>query len=270
MRLLIFLLSASVCFGQLTMQQMQPFFNGSQSAPQTPCQIALGTGFPTNITGYPAYGWWVSGCYSTNAGVATLHDYSELGLDLTMVAAGLSPIGGSGSWNGFKDVLFGTPNVNTLTNKTATIWIPAGNLAEFWCVMAFTNVAGQLWLFHDVSATGTGLAAENDRFSGAKMSLVNNANATEVFAGGTNKYMVFNFVYTSGANATIYTNNVQGVNVNIGGNDTMTSFRLGGGPSGNNPLIFSFLEGGWFRTNLTAAGRLALYQYCTNKYALPP
>jgi len=57
MRLLIFLLSASACFGQLTMQHMQPFFNGSSLASRWwPTQANNGLVFWGELT--PLDGTW--------------------------------------------------------------------------------------------------------------------------------------------------------------------------------------------------------------------
>lgn len=270
MKWILTLFFASTCFGQLTTQSMQPFFHGTSST-LTPCQVALGSGFPTNIAGYPAYGWWVAGCYFTNgSSVAVLTDYSLNNLDLTNATVGNSPTAQPNVFNGFSGVWMGqTAGTHTLVNTFGT-WIPSGNLAEFWCVMSYTNSSNVgTWLFHDVSGNNTGLQVEHFRGASPNLSMNNGATAADAIGPLTNRYALFNFVFTQGANTTIFTNDVQGVNVNIG-SGPLASFRLAGGLNANSPMNFSFLEGGWYRTNLTAAGRLALYQYVTNKYVQIP
>lgn len=266
MKFLALLLTCLPCFAQF------PYSGVTWTAPNsalTPCQLAIGTGFPTNIAGYPAYTWWIAQCgYATNAGTATLTDFSGNGLNLTQGTLGNAPHAQSSIWGGFDGVLFGTPAPGTLANNTG-FSIPSGNKCEFWCVMSYTNISGSDWLFHDVSAGNTGLAVAKDQLAATKWDMITDVTFNVVSATSTNKYIVYNFVFTQGANTTMYTNNVAGVNVN-NGSGGLTSFRLAGGLNANNPMIFSFLEGGWFRTNLTTVGRSNLFYYCTNKYSLLP
>lgn len=266
MKWLFLLCSCLTCFAQF------PYSGTTWKGPATaltPCQLAIGTGYPTNITGYPAYTWWISQCgYTTNAGTATLTDFSANALHLTQATLGNAPIGQSSVWGGFDGVLFGSTTPGSLINNTG-FSIPAGNQCEFWCIMSYTNIAGKDRLFHNVSANNVQLWVTKEWSSGNPLTMLADVTSVDVLKPCTNKYVIFDFVFTQGANATAYTNNVQGASGNIG-SSSLDSFRLCGGINGNNGLVFSFLEGGWFRTNLTTLVRSNLFYYGTNKYSLPP
>jgi len=243
MRLLIFLLSASACFGQLTMQQMQPFFTGAGASPPfTPRSIP-------NLT----Y-WWVH----TNTVVGnTIQIWPDL-------------IAGNNAFN--------TSLANSPTNAVIGMRFQAGHYLHVtnWNTLS-TNGAFFIICRFENNATQRTFFTGRDNINGAQN--YSGVNGSQHWINGSGDYTA-NALATATSQLLVYAAQSGGVNYT---NGVSTTFGLPGGfSSGKIPYavtnmgddsVFSgggglyIMELGWYpATTLTATDVYNLSNYWKTFY----
>ena len=249
MRLLIFLLSANACFGQLTMQQMQPFFNGNTST---------SVPGPNSIPGLAL--WWVSSDLPVNPKVSVWTDRIQ-GKLWTNNNTGKQPT------NSLTGVYF-DGSTTVLTND--------GSFKLFSGVHSYTIYAVVKCVQDGNGATQRAFFSQPNNTATAGLGVywfnhlcVNITGGTTYFVGITNNYQDFIF-QSSNVGNTWRTNNVvtaNGSQLQSGADFTM--FNLGQNPSVANGWFY-LAEIGLYTNDLTAGQMTTLHTYATNTYSYAP
>lgn len=279
-RLALILFLALPAFGQFKAfyASDQPFLGnavavGGVTPPST--NGFVDTYYPTNITGYPANGWWVAnnanadGCTNTTGQVTNWLDYSGSGYHLTNNGAIATPYLSNNWLNGRSIIAY--PGVATYcvlrnlgyTNDTAA-WGGGGGM-EFVCL-----VYGD-W----EDATGTDIISSGNETSPFRRQATTGAYQFSVFTSGgafpTNKWVVADMVILANTGRCYgYTNGVL-IDNSPAGAATYNGIAIGGrGSDGHITGRIRIAEIVSYHTNLTDAIRSNLFNYMTNKYFLKP
>jgi len=227
--------------------------------------------FPTNLPGgFAASGWWEPsrGAYVTNGGIATLPNLTSIGTayDLTNSAGSTSPIREPSQLNGLATVYFAGATVrlscDRWTNSSAF-----GSGYEAFIVMSHTNTSSGTFFGGLVGSPGT-----NWDFAVASSLLAvrqNSSIASTILL--TNRYAVFDVVFSNATASVIYTNNVIGKPGNSGVSTNAYGLRVGADFQPANGLRFSLAALVTFTNQiLTASARSNMFFYFTNRFNLSP
>lgn len=241
-----------------------PYYAGGVNLGQPPC--VGGNGYPTNILGYPAYGWYIAcGGYGTNAGIATWTNLtSTAGLNLT---------------NAYSDGAVQGPTLNGLGTLSFEVGSDAANQSlqnngysvasssefEVFMVAAITNGSSRAFWADAGQASFDGMTAGIGLVTGTKFQLYAASAGVNVCDPLTNTWAVFDFVMTGGASSTIYTNNVQGLSGNPGTAGLPHGFEIAPHLQGATMAVAELLT---YRTNLTTALRSNVWWTLKTRYGL--
>ncbi len=198
-----------------------------------------------------------TGGYVTNGGVATLVNFASTGAahNLTNSVAGLSPTLRTGL-NGLSALAF--PSTIYMISD---LYHTTTGTQEVFLVWACTNTGATFGL-----SSYTAPASNHGVLVGGGLIQMKQAGTTATLASPApeNKFYVLDMVFT-GANSTGYTNGVQGSPT-----FNLTSTNMSGIILGNIHAISVLSMFSWTNRVLTAAERLAAWQYCTNRFGAMP
>ncbi len=252
----LLMLSAFPALGQLTLQQIQPFFNGSGAA------AVVGT--PPNQIVNARFWWHWSDAGATNANVVSWTDRIG-GLILTNQATTKQPTN-SALGVGFNGSTY-------LTNTSPfQILVGTGRTGSVWVVCSLVTSAGALGgVTCDNTSGGGGLfESSGNQFkwfgaggSGTVCDFVSGANIRDFALLITN---------TVSGQMLFYTNNVFINTPGIGAGDTTNPQRwVGCSETGSDTAVnfakMKLLDLAYFYGKLTAADLTGLHTWATNQYS---
>ena len=259
MRLLIFLLSASACFGQLTVQQMEPFFKGAG----VPSVF-----YPTNLPGVWIR-WWVASDNPTNITITNWVDRvvaaqltNTLALSPTNSALGMGFNGST--YLQWKDILT-TDNNSSVTNVVFLIMQPITPSTDFSGVYGIRDVAQY--------STGRGLMT---RTTGAYQwnDGVFQADICKFTSGSYQDMAIVGPEATSTTSMLFYTNGILGFSAANAGWLTSRPHNVVGHNSNNNGNYKGLIQEMLVGTNIPIAQVTMvvsnLHWYATNTYHFTP
>lgn len=253
-QLKIYLLVLLTGFSCLAITPYLPFF-GSNAPEFNPNSLS-------------AFGWWEpSRGYVTNAdGFAILPNLSSFGTnwDLTSLSttANTFPVRQVARLNG-QDTI-GFHGVSAMFNSIYG-WVPV-RTQEVFFVASMTNASTSRSIL--VAWSLTNMYQWLQIFSPPRYQMkVGSASALAVSEQQTNKYVIFDLVFKI-TGTTIYTNGIQGLSINQTATNAsgiglavFSTFTNG---------VFSFASMCTFTQELTAAERLNLINYYTNRFGAMP
>lgn len=232
-------------------------------------RVPVSPSSPTNLPdGYSAFTWYEPSLgYATNAGVATLSNLTSFGATYNLVNATAAsfPLREAAQLNGLDTLYFGGTANNRLSMTTYTNTQPY----EVCAVFSLTNIGVRVVCGGTVANGAPG--GWDFQHNGIISHNVRCTTGGPHYLPITNRYIVVNLVY-NGASTTAYTNNVQGATVATTGCAASQvglrwgcDYQPGNGARTSLACLITFTN-----QTLNSAARLALYQYCTNRFAIVP
>jgi hypothetical protein len=214
-----------------------------------------------------AAAWWEPSRpngYVTNSGEATLANFTAMGslYNLTNAAGAGSPYLQAGK-NGLQSVGFAGA-----TALVAPLYVNTGFTQEVVMVAAFTNGTAKLVFM----SPGAPVANHQLTAGGGLLQLKMGATSVTGFsslANLANKFAVYNILFQGGAGSVgnvVYTNGVSGTAANV----SLAATNMSGFYMTPQCPVAVLAMMTWTNRILTAAERLAVYQYCTNRFGVMP
>lgn len=225
---------------------------------------------PTNLPGgLSAAGWWEpsrSGGYITNGSVGTLVNLTSIGagFNLTNISASpVPPLRQVAALNGL-DTLFFRDDANTLL---VSLNYTSPQPHEVIMVMALTNAASSVFPFGGVNGGAVYHRFEHNSAGNKRFMLgAGGVGDATVCVDITNAWVAVDCVW-SNASSTIFTNNIQGLVVNMNAS-LAGGISLGGHNGGSKPRFALASMISFTNMVLTATQRSNVWWYVTNRFGV--
>ena len=234
--------------------QLQVLLSGRSTLPS---KESPWDNYPTNITGYPAYTWFVAHGHFGDARWTNLS--GTVGLDLTNEIVGAVPSLQTNVINSRDALLFdGIDDYLSCVNYTSA------QPHEVWMVLCDTNNGSGKYYFDCDSFTPTRQYLRNSIYSGYYLNGGAGISATNSLV--TNSWFILSVVLNGGSSA-IFSNNVEIASGNTGAN-VVGGLVVGNRYTKDTGVNMLLAEMVTFQTNLNSISRSNLTYAWRNKYAI--